>query len=153
MKRSLFSEKLLLEEVAVEGQKTRGILRGLSIGSLIKMIRLQLGMSQKALAKRAHVPQSTISRVEQGNKTPNLPTLNKVLGALFCDLLIVPVLQESIDTIRQKQARKMAEKRVRYLKGTMALEKQEPDSKLTAELLKQEVEHLLKNSNAKLWDD
>ncbi|MEI8328890.1 MAG: helix-turn-helix domain-containing protein [Chlamydiia bacterium] len=147
------SEKLLIEEVMEAAQKTRIAVRGLTIGALIKSIRVQLGMSQKALAKRAGVPQSTISRIEQEERDANLSTLNKILGAISCDLVIVPLLQDSVDAIRRKQARKMAEKQVRYLKGTMNLEDQQPDSRFIAELIKQEEERLMQGPNAKLWDE
>ena len=79
--------------------------------------------------------------------------MNKILGAISCDLVIVPLLQDSIDAIRRKQARKMAEKQVRYLKGTMNLEDQQPDSRFIAELIKQEEERLLQGPNSKLWDE
>lgn len=147
------SEKLLIEEITQAAQKTRMAVRGLAIGALIKSIRLQLGMSQKALAKRAGVPQSTISRIEQEERDANLSTLNKILSAISCDLVIVPLLQDSIDTIRRKQARKMAERQVRYLKGTMNLEDQQPDSRFIEELIKQEEECLLQGSHSKLWDE
>ena len=147
------SEKLLIEEIMQAAQKTRTAVRGLTIGALIKSIRVQLGMSQKALAKRAGVPQSTISRIEQEERDANLSTLNKILSAISCDLVIVPLLQDSVDTIRRKQARKMAEKQVRYLKGTMNLEDQQPDSRFIAELIKQEEERLLQGPNSTLWDE
>jgi transcriptional regulator with XRE-family HTH domain len=147
------SEKLLIEEIMQAAQKTRVAVRGLTIGALIKSIRVQLGMSQKALAKRAGVPQSTISRIEQEERDANLSTLNKILGAISCDLVIVPLLQDSVDAIRRKQARKMAEKQVCYLKGTMNLEDQQPDSRFIAELIKQEEERLLQGPNSKLWDE
>jgi transcriptional regulator with XRE-family HTH domain len=147
------SEKVLIEEIMQAAQKTRVAVRGLTIGTLIKSIRVQLGMSQKALAKRAGVPQSTISRIEQEERDPNLATLNKILGAISCDLVIVPLLQDSIDSIRRKQARKMAEKHVRYLKGTMNLEDQQPDSRFIAELIKQEEERLMQGPTSKLWNE
>lgn len=147
------SEKLLIEEIMQAAQKTRIAARGLTIGALIKSIRVQLGMSQKALAKRARVPQSTVSRIEQEERDANLSTLNKILSAMSCDLVIVPLLQDSIDVIRRKQARKMAEKQVRYLKGTMNLEDQQPDSRFIAELIKQKEEQLMQGPNSKLWDE
>lgn len=147
------SEKLLIEEIMQATQKTRVAIRGLTIGALIKSIRVQLGMSQKVLAKRAGVPQSTISRIEQEERDANLSTLNKILSAISCNLVIVPLLQDSIDAIRRKQARKMAEKQVDYLKGTMNLEDQQPDPRFIAELIMQEEERLLQGPNSKLWDE
>ena len=153
MKSFSTSEKLLIEEVMQSLQKVRTTVRGLTIGALIKSIRVQLGMSQKALAKRAGVPQSTVSRIEQGQRNMSLSTLNKVLGAISCDLVIVPLLRNSIDAIRRTQARKRAEKQIRYLKGTMNLEDQQPDSRFIEELVKQEEENLLHGPNAKLWEE
>lgn len=153
MKFSSPSEKLLIEEIMQAAQKTRVVARGLTIGALIKSIRTQLGMSQKALAQRAGVPQSTISRIEQEERAANIATLTKILAAISCDLVIIPLLQNSIEIIRRQQARKMAEKQVHYLKGTMNLENQQPDGRFIEELIKQEEERLLQGPKAKLWDE
>lgn len=147
------SEKLLLEEIMQAAQKARIATRGLTIGALIKSVRSQLGMSQKALAQRSGVPQATISRIEQQKRDANLATLNKILAAISCNLVIIPLLQDSIEAIRRKQARKMAEKQIHYLKGTMNLESQQPDAKFIEELIKQEEERLLQGPKAKLWDE
>jgi transcriptional regulator with XRE-family HTH domain len=152
MKHYSTSEALLIEEVTKASQQMKIATRGLSIGILIKSIRLQLGMSQKVLSRLAGIPQSTISRVEQGKKDVSLSTLHKILSAISCDLVITPLLHNSIETIRRKQARKVAEKQVRYLKGTMNLENQQPDSLFIEELLKQEEERLLKGPTSKLWE-
>jgi transcriptional regulator with XRE-family HTH domain len=153
MRRTNLSEKLLLEEVTESAERAKKASKGLSIGSYIKMIRLQLGMSQVILAKRASVPQSTISRIEKGDNDVNLSTLNKILEPLLCDFVVVPMLREPIDKIRRKQARKQAEKHIRYLKGTMSLEEQKPDSRFLEELLKQEEERLLSTSSSDLWQE
>ncbi|HEY5235029.1 MAG TPA: helix-turn-helix domain-containing protein [Rhabdochlamydiaceae bacterium] len=147
------SERLLIEEVMQVSGKMKAAIRGLPIGALIKSIRQQLGMSQKVLAKRARVPQSTIARIEQSERNTSLGTIRKILHALSCDLVVAPLLQESIDVIRRKQARKVAEKQITYLKGTMNLEGQQPDSRFIEELLKQEEERLLHGSSAKLWEE
>lgn len=147
------SEKILINEIMLAAKNTRVATRGLAIGALIKSIRQQLGISQKILAKRAGVPQSTISRIEQREREANISTLNKILDAISCDLVITPLLNGSVDSIRRKQARKMAEKHVQYLKGTMNLEDQQPDSRFIEELIRQEEERLLQGSNSKLWDE
>ena len=59
MKKPKPSEKLLLEEIASSAYNLRQKQRGLEIGKLITLIRSQLSMSQRALAKRTKVPQST----------------------------------------------------------------------------------------------
>ena len=110
---------------------------------MVAMIRNQLGMSQKALARLAGVPQSTVSRIEGSKRDPNLSTLQKILRALFCNVIIVPLLIEPIDAIRRKQARRVAENTIRYLQGTMSLEEQQPDTKLVQ----------LKNDNIRVYDE
>jgi len=152
LKQPSVSEKLFIEEVMHASGKVRIATRGQGIGSLIKSIRVQLGMSQTAVAKRAGVPQSTVSRLEKGRDI-NLTTLNKILHAISCDLIIAPLLKDSIDNIRRKQARKIAEKEIRYLKGTMNLENQQPDPRFIGELLKQEEGYLLHGPNNRLWQD
>ncbi len=143
------SEKIIINEVATAGYELRRVLKGLTLGELIAMIRNQLKMSQRVLAKRAKVPQSTISNLEKSKKQPNLATLKKVFQALFCDLIIIPVMDESIENLLLQQARKKAEKRVRYLRGSMNLEKQEPDAKFIEELIKNETEEIVRS--CKLW--
>ena len=148
-----FSEQILIEEIAKEGGKAWQAARGLSPGVLIKMIRKQIGMPQEVLARKAKMPQSTISRIEKEQGDPSLATLRNILQALECDLVVLPVLREPVDMIRRKQARKKAAVKVRYLMGTMHLEGQEPDKKFMDSLSKQEEEKLLKGPNSSLWKE
>jgi transcriptional regulator with XRE-family HTH domain len=152
MKKSFRSERLVLEEISEIGSQIRHLIRGLAIGQLIAMIRKQLGMSQKTLASRAKIPQPTLSLIEQNKGGANLNTLKKILNALSSDIILVPVLREPIDVQRRKQAHRMAEKHIRYLKGTMSLEKQEPDARFLEELRKEKEEELL-HSNKMLWEE
>lgn len=153
MKKFSKSEKLVLDEIINAAHTLKISSRGLCVGEIIAMIRNQLGMSQNVLARRAMVPQSTISRIEGSKRAPNLSTLQKILKALSCEVIIVPLLMEPIDVIRQKQARHMAENNVRYLRGTMSLEKQDPDVKLIQELIKDEEDKLLRSGGNKLWQE
>lgn len=151
--RSSPSERLFIEELTHVSKQMKAATKNLSIGALIKTIRTQLGMPQKVLAKRAGVPQSTVSRIEQGKRDVNLSTIYKILGALSCDLVIAPLLHDSIDAIRKNQARRIAQKHIVYIEGTMNLEKQQPDSQFIEELLKQEEQRLLQGPNTKLWKE
>ena len=153
MKPYSVAERILIEEVTQHLKKAKVAIRGMPAGALIKSIRTQLGMSQQALAKRAGVPQSTISRIEQDRQDPNVSTLQKIMRALSCDLVVAPLIQDSIENIKRRQARKLAEKRINYLKGTMNLENQQPDSRFIEELLKQEEDNILKGPSAQLWEE
>ena len=153
MKRASISEKLVLNEVTTASTQLRSVLRGMHIGVLVRSIRMQLGMSQKALANRAGVIQSTISRVEQGQENIELSTLNKILRAMCCDLVVAPLLRKPIDSTREEQAKKIAQKRAKYLSGTMHLEQQQPDRCFIDDLLKQEVDKLLQGPSTQLWEE
>jgi len=117
------------------------------------MIRNQLGMSQKALARLARVPQSTISRVEGSTTESNVSTLQKILKALSCEIIIVPLLTEPIDIIRHKQTRRVTENNIRYLQVTMSLEGQEPDIQFIQALIKEEEDELLRSHKGKFWQE
>jgi transcriptional regulator with XRE-family HTH domain len=46
---------------------------------LLRSARRQTGFSQRGLAKRAGVPQATVSRIERGVVSPSVDTLDKLL--------------------------------------------------------------------------
>lgn len=48
--------------------------------------RARLGMSQRALAKKADVSQATLHRIERGTRTPKMPELIALSDALGCML-------------------------------------------------------------------
>lgn len=50
--------------------------------------RLSLGMSLKQLATAAGVSDAAVSRIERGERTPKLDTLNKLRAALGLDSLV-----------------------------------------------------------------
>lgn len=53
----------------------------MDIAGLVRAAREQTGFSQKALAERAGITPSTLSRLEAGAALPSLPLLNRVLAA------------------------------------------------------------------------
>lgn len=147
------SEKLLLDEIVKTGHLLQKSQRNFQIGQLIALIRKQLNMSQHLLASRAKVSQAMLSRIESGGHNPTLATLQQILEAMKCDLLITALPQEGIETIRKNQALKKAERKISYLRGTMSLEDQEPTPDLLQELVDEEVERLLRGSSSELWDE
>jgi transcriptional regulator with XRE-family HTH domain len=153
VKKAKKSEKLLLKQIAESACLLAEHQRGLSIGQLIALIRSQLAISQRAVAKRAGVPQATISKIESGRQEPTISTLNKILDALRCDLLITAVPRTSLDEIRLAQAKKKAKEKIEYLKGTMSLEKQIPNQIFLEEMIEEEVKRLLDSSSSELWDE
>jgi transcriptional regulator with XRE-family HTH domain len=49
--------------------------------NLLKLARLEKGLSQRALAHAAAVPHSTVARIESGAMQPTLPLLYRLLAA------------------------------------------------------------------------
>lgn len=147
------SEKIFLEDIFLSGKELQKKLHSLTVGQLIPLIRSQLRMSQRALAARATMQQSSIARIESGHLDPNISTLKKIVNAMACDLVITIVPKSDLETMRKNQAKIKAEQKICYLHGTMSLEKQAPSQKLLKELLDEEVKNLLDSSSSALWDE
>lgn len=62
-----------------------------SIVSSIIRRRQELGMSQRTLAERCGIPQSSIARIEALKTTPKLDTLVKLMQALNLKLQVAAV--------------------------------------------------------------
>ena len=61
-----------------------------SILSQIKAARLKQGLSQAALGKKLGVPQSHVSKIEQGMSDPRLSTISNMAQMLDQELVLVP---------------------------------------------------------------
>ena len=153
MSKQLLSQSIIVKDVAEVASKLKEASRGINFGEQVKLIREQLGMSQRTLALRSNTPQPTISKVENGEINVGISILKRILHALSGELIMVPMLEDSIEEIRRKRAREKAVKEVSYLKGTMGLEDHGPDSEFIEKLIQQEADKLLHGPNYKLWDD
>lgn len=61
-----------------------------SILSQIKAARLKQGLSQAALGEKLGVPQSHVSKIEQGTSDPRLSTISDLVQMLDQELVLVP---------------------------------------------------------------
>lgn len=66
-------------------------------GTSLRHARRQAGLSQRELASRAGVPQSTVGRIENGAAEPRSSTLDRLLRACGFQLEALPKLGEGID--------------------------------------------------------
>ena len=64
-----------------------------SVARLLREKRLALGLSMYAVAKRAHISHSTMTRIEHGLMRPTLDMLLRIAGAMEIDLW--PLLKEA----------------------------------------------------------
>jgi predicted nucleotidyltransferase/DNA-binding XRE family transcriptional regulator len=57
-------------------------------GALLREARVQAGLSQSDLARRAGVPQSVVSEYEGGKRQPSVPTLARLISATGHELIL-----------------------------------------------------------------
>lgn len=72
---------------------------GLDIGARLRAVRERAGLSQRELAKRAGVTNSTISLIEQETHSPSLASLHRILSAVpisMADFFALPSSQRNV---------------------------------------------------------
>ena len=62
--------------------------RTIRLAMEIHELREKRGLSQRELAERLGTTQSAVARLEAGNVSPSLPTLDKVAEALGVELIV-----------------------------------------------------------------
>jgi DNA-binding XRE family transcriptional regulator len=65
--------------------------RAIRIASEIRALREKKGLSQRQLAELVGTTQSAIARLEAGNVSPSLPTLDKIAAALGAEVSLTIV--------------------------------------------------------------
>ena len=79
--------------------RSRNEANELAVGARLKAVREQAGYSQRELAKRAQVTNSTISLIEQETHAPSLASLHRILRAIpisMADFFALPVSQQNV---------------------------------------------------------
>lgn len=153
MKKIRVAERHFLNQLTKISETLTSGNKQVSPGFLVALIRKRLRMTQQMLAKRAKLPQSMISRIEANKVEPSIKTLKKIFDALYCDVVMVPIPRKDFDTILQEQASRVAKRRISYLRGTMALEKQQPKNVMLQELIKEEERNILNSDSGKIWQE
>ncbi len=59
---------------------------GADIGERLRQVRMGVGLSQRALAKKTGVANATISQIESGQSNPSVGALKRILDGLDMDL-------------------------------------------------------------------
>lgn len=62
--------------------------RAIRLAYEIRALREERGISQRELAERVGTTQSAIARLEAGNVSPSLPTLDRIAEALDAELTV-----------------------------------------------------------------
>ena len=64
---------------------------------MLREARRRAGLSQRALAQAAGVPQSSVARIESGSVSPRADTFERLLRAAGSELVIAPRLGIGVD--------------------------------------------------------
>ena len=78
-----------------------------ALGSIIYSLRKEANLTQAALAKKAHLSQSAISRLEDGSRWPTKRTIK-----LICNALNVPLdefFELAADNMKKPDAKRWSE--------------------------------------------
>lgn len=82
-----------------DGQAVASVSGGLDIGARLRAVRERAGLSQRNLAKRAGVTNSTISLIEQETHSPSLASLHRILSAVpisLADFFALPSSERNV---------------------------------------------------------
>ena len=81
---------------------------------MLRYARRRAGLSQRALAERAGVPQPAIARIERGGVSPRMDTLRDLLGCAGFTLEVAPRPGEGVDrTLIRASLARSPEQRIR----------------------------------------
>jgi uncharacterized protein len=85
------------------------------VGKLIKQARGRHGVSQRTLALRAGTDQAAVSRIERGEISPSVQTVERLLAAMGERLALEPIsLERDYDPLHmQASLRRSPEERLR----------------------------------------
>lgn len=112
--------------------------------------RRELGLSQSVLAERSGVSLPTIQRILSGHHpAASFENTLAIAQALGMQLEAVPVIPA--EEVLEQQARKKAERLVRMVQGTSALEAQGVSARHVGQMVKKTVQELLAGSRRRLW--
>lgn len=109
-------------------------------------------MSTAQLATRLRMKQPTLVGIEQSEAhgTIQLTTLRRVAEAMNCTLVYALVPNESLETMVDERARKVARQRLRSVEHTMRLE----DQSVRAEDTERRIDALAREiSPRELWNE
>ncbi len=151
-RKTLLSERMRIDISLKECRQLYVKIGHVPFHQWIRDLRKRLHMSQKQLAKRAKITQSQLSLIESGKSKASVLMLEKIFEALFCEIMILPLSNQDLDSILQKQSKLAAKKQLSSLMGTMALENQLPSKEYLEKKIEEVSHDLLRSGSTEIWD-
>jgi transcriptional regulator with XRE-family HTH domain len=124
------------------------------LSTLLKQLdlrRRKLGMGLGALARKSGVSMRTVCRVLKGQGEVSFAGVCAIASALGMRVDLTPIVD--VDGMREREARKKAERLVDMVQGTSGLEAQAVDKGTIRQMVHQTVHELLAGSGRKLWGE
>lgn len=120
----------------------------------IQAIRKTLGMSAKQLGKRVGMSQAGIAQIEKSEAEgkATLATMNKIAAALDCTFVYALAPNSTLRNFAERQARKVAARRVRGASHSMSLESQTVANEQTEFQIKMLMDEILTNLPRHMWN-
>ena len=121
----------------------------------IRTVRDALGISSSVLAKKLKCSRANVTQMEkrENKGTISLEILEQVANALGCKLVYCLVPIEPLDKILEKQAQRVAKKRINAINHSMKLEQQGLNHKQLQQQEDDLIKELLQDDPKKLWDN
>lgn len=86
-------------KISIARKRARSQATDLAVGARLKAVREKAGMSQRELAKRAGVTNTTVSLIELEAHAPSLASLHRILAAIpisIADFFAIPTSQQNV---------------------------------------------------------
>ena len=119
----------------------------------IKEVRESLGMSMKDLAERLGTIKQRIERIEKDEVAAKvtLETMRKTAEAMNCDFIYFVVPKNSLEETLKDQALKTAQKILKQVGKTMALEAQSTSNLSQKKMIENLAQEMLSKDDRKIW--
>ena len=120
----------------------------------IRTIRETLGMSLRQLAERAGLSKTSAMNAESTERrgTVQLETLQKFAEAMECDLVYALVPRDSLKSMIEQQAERVARAIVGRVSDSMELGDQAVPDEEARRQIQETVDDLLRNRQRDFWD-
>jgi len=120
----------------------------------VHTIREAVGMSLESLGSRLGVSRQTAYQLEQGEKTGSitLKRLRTAADCLGCELVVVLVPRDSLESFVRDRATDVAKYRVERTAHSMAMESQGLSQERVRDMVAETVVKMVSEGDPHLWD-
>jgi predicted DNA-binding mobile mystery protein A len=150
-KESATLQRLQLADALSEFSSARSSPPG---GGWARAIREALGMTQAQLAARVGITRQSLQDLEraEANRRITLDSLDRLAKAMDCRLVYALVPEKgSLDDVRARQARALADAMLKSTEHSMKLEAQGVSARESTRQRELLADELLRGSSRKLW--